>query len=116
MRTSGDDMGAIKKMIDFDSDSKARRNLIEILKEECRLLYPFEAAWLLAVSLSTVYEVVPRAKGLEPLVRFDPRVIKEIKDGGQADPGSSLKTEKKQKMVDLSNPKIRRKIKVDVCL
>lgn len=99
-------MTAARK-IDFDSNPTARKMLMQIFEEESRLLYPHEVAWILSMSISEVYEKVPRVRGLS-IVRFDPRVIKEIKAGGDYQP-ETVETE-----VRNSRPKKRKKI--DLCL
>ena len=102
-----------EKITKYDSDATARKNLTSILEEESRLLYPHEVAWLLATSLTSVYEVVPRAKTIDSSVRFDPKTVKLLKNQGLSvdhDTSGSLKIEKKNTLV-LSN---KRKVKIDI--
>ena len=101
---------------DFESDIEARKNLLAILSEESRVIFPHEAAWLLGLSESAVYETVPRIQGLNTTkVRFDPKLIKRLKRGESLNGQSSLKIEGEEKSVELSKP-IKRKMKVDICL
>ena len=65
---------------------------------------PYEAAWLLGLSESAVYESVPRIQAINSKVRFDPKVIKELRKGSPSQEGSSLKIEKELKSVDLLQP------------
>ncbi len=105
-----------KGKVDFDFDSVARRNLLEIIDEEARLLYPFEVAWFLSISQSQVYENVPRVN-LNGSVRYCPKAVKALK-GGTPSPGDrrSLKIESK-KSIGLSKPLYRKgKRKAAICL
>lgn len=105
-----------KNRIDFDADSVARRNLLEIIAEEARLLYPFEVAWYLSISQSQVYENVPRVN-LNGPVRYCPKAVKALK-GGTPSPGErrSLKIESK-KSIGLSKTLYRKgKRKAAICL
>lgn len=108
-------MGA--KKVDFDTDPIARRNLKQILDEECRNLYPYEVAYLLSICLTEVYDSVPRVIGTNTSVRFDPAVIKRLKSGSNVENvGSSLKIEKKTKNIGLPETQNMRKGKADICL
>lgn len=110
-------MGALKKSqkLHLDYDPQARKNLMEILEEESRNLYPHEVSWILSLSLSEVYEVVPRAKSLNSAVRFDPRTIKLLRgEALQLSAHGSLKTEKTKNNKSLPNRK--KKGKVELCL
>lgn len=108
-------MGAEK--IDFDSNSQARKNLISIIAEGSRLLYPHEVAWFLSMGISQVYAKVPRVKTLDSSIRFDAAVVRSLKMGGQFPLVSSMTIEKNGKSVDLPKPpKRRRKEKVELCL
>lgn len=66
------------KMPDYDRDREARANLIDIIEEEARLLYPHEVTWYLAMSISQVYALVPKAKTLDKTTRFHPSVVKSL--------------------------------------
>lgn len=90
------------KITNFDADESARDNLNSILNKESRLLYAHEVAWLLAISLTTVYELVPRVTTLDSSVRFDPKAIKGLKNCTliiDQKKSSSLKIEKKNTSV-----------------
>ena len=73
-------MGAKKLFPDFDKDREARKNLIEIIQTQARLLYPHEAAWFLGLSHSQTYARVPRAETLNSNVRYSPSVVLQLKE------------------------------------
>ena len=76
---------------------------------------PNEAAWVLAISLTSVYSIIPRAKTLDSSVRFDPKVIKELKNSthslvSKSDQVSSLKIKKNI----TATPTNKRKVGIDL--
>lgn len=96
------------KIQNFDIDADARKNLLLIIEEEARFLYPHEVAWILGISIATAYEFVPRVTHIKSFVRFDPKVIKELRNQNNSKAevlDSSLKFKKKAKSVDVSKHK-----------
>ena len=102
---------------DFDNNPELRRNLLQIIEEEARVLQPHEVAWFLGRSLSDVYLKIRRIHP-DPPVRYCPKAIKELKRGIQAPLERSVTIEKKSKSVGLPSisPKKGRKVKATLCL
>lgn len=111
---------AVVKFPDYDNDSTARRNLVAIIKENSRALYPHEVAWYLSMSISEVYATVKRISGRKD-VRFDPPVVEALKSGRQSPLVSSVKIESKDKTKSVGLPsksqqKAGRKVAAALCL
>lgn len=103
--------------MDYDNNPTARHNLLSIIKERARVLYPHEVSWFLGKSLSEVYATVPRVKSQGTEVRFDPELVDGLKTSSLP-LGRSVTIEKKPKSVGLpfnSQPK-RGKVKATLCL
>ena len=104
-----------KDLIDYDSDSVARKNLLTIVDEAARPLYVYEVAWILSMSPSAVYSVVPRAR-TKNAVRFDAQVVRELKKGMSQSGDSSLKITNRMEKISLIRPAKGRQGKADICL